>query len=153
LHILAYQNVNDARYYVPVIVQSRHWSPFKLNFLIDTGASRTQISWSDATTVDIVIRALPPDDSPFTGMGGTVPTYILKDSNLVYTSNMGRYDISMSHLSVSDHETTDGRPCPILPSVLGIDILSRFDILIEGAYAFLRLYPAKVSISNVKSWG
>jgi hypothetical protein len=73
LYILAYQNVNDARYYVPVIVQTRHRSPFKLNFLIDTGASRTQISWSDATTVDIVIRALPPDDSPFTGMGGTVP--------------------------------------------------------------------------------
>ena len=64
--------------------------------------------------------------------------YILKESVLAFRSNTGRHDISMSNLSVSDYETTDGIACPILPSVLGIDILRGFDILFRGIYALLR---------------
>lgn len=139
MFIRGYQNVNDTRYYVPVIVKSEALPRFRLDFLVDTGATRTQISWKDAILVGINIRSLPKDESPYTSMAGTVAAYVLERCTLIFSSNLGKFDNPIAKLSVSDFVTTDGKPCPILPSVLGIDILSTFDILFEGVYAFLRL--------------
>jgi len=65
----------------------------------------------------------------------------LGEYTLIFKSNIGRYDLILGNLSVSDYLTTDGNSLPIVPSVLGIDVLDRFDLLFEGGYGtvFLRL--------------
>jgi predicted aspartyl protease len=139
LYILGYRNENDRRYYVTVKVQPLGFIPFRRDFLVDTGASRTQISWNDASSAGIMIRKLPQDKAPFDGIGGTVNGYILEQNILIFKGNLGAYQMSINYLSVSDFLTTDGRPCPAMPSMLGIDLLSRFDILFEGNYVILRM--------------
>jgi hypothetical protein len=146
LFIRGYRNVNDTRYYVPVIIKSEDFPRIKLDFLMDTGATRTQIGWKDAFLVGIKIRELPKEESPYISMGGAVDAYILEQCTLIFSTNLGKFDIPIDKLSVSDYMTTDSRPCPILPSVIGIDILTTFDILFEGAYAYLRRTTAKVTI-------
>jgi Aspartyl protease len=128
---MGYKDKNDTRYYVPLIIYSAYYNfSARFNFLLDTGASRTQLSWNDADYFGVVIRQLPPDAN-ITGLGGTVRGYLLQQCTLIFKSNIGRYDLSLANLSVSDYETIDGRTCPVLPSVLGIDILDKFDLMFE----------------------
>ena len=87
----------------------------------------------------IIIRTLPPDTSIYTGTTGSVTAYLLKQTTLTFRSNTGRYDIWINDLSISDYETTDGKVCPITSSMLGIDILYKFDILFEDTFAILRI--------------
>ena len=69
---MGYRDKNDARYYVPLIIYPAYCDfPARFNFLIDTGASRTQLSWKDADYFGIVIRSLPSDVNTI-GLGGTV---------------------------------------------------------------------------------
>jgi hypothetical protein len=82
---------------------------------------------------------LPPDNSIYTGTTGSVKAYLLKETTLTFRSNIGRYDILLNDLSISDFETTDGKPCPIISSMLGIDILYKFDILFEDTFVILRI--------------
>jgi hypothetical protein len=141
LYLVGYRDVTDRRYYISAYIQSpKLQRPFKINFLIDTGASRTQVSWNDADKYGgIIIRALPPDTSIYTGTTGSVKAYLLKQTTLTFRSNTGRYDIWINDLSISDYETTDGKVCPITSSMLGIDILYKFDILFEDTFAILRI--------------
>jgi hypothetical protein len=128
---MGYKDKNDTRYYVPVILYSAYNNvDARFNFLVDTGATITQLNWNDATNFGVAIKGLPQDTN-FTGLGGTVKGYLLRQCTLTFKSNIGRYDLYLDNLSVSDYETTDGRPCPIVPSVLGIDVLDKFDLIFE----------------------
>jgi hypothetical protein len=119
-----------------------------VDFLIDTGASKTQISWNDAI-LRINIKSLQSDNYIYTGIGGSVKGYILSQTTLFFKSNLGRYNIPIDNLSVMDYENIDGKPCPISASMLGIDILSKFDILFRDKYAFL--YPNSSLNSSTES--
>jgi hypothetical protein len=113
---MGYRDNNDGRYYVPVIIYSAYYKRnARFNFLIDTGATFT-----------------------YEGVGGGVMGYLLQGCTLVFNSNIGRYDIPLGDLSVSDFLTIDGKPCPPLPSVLGIDVLDKFDLLFETNRLYLR---------------
>jgi hypothetical protein len=37
----------------------------------------------------------------------------------------------VGEISIFDHQTTNGNLYPILPNVIGIDIISQFDLLFE----------------------
>jgi hypothetical protein len=135
LYITSYRNIVDGKYYTPVFVCSENLI-FPVDFLIDTGASKTQISWNDAI-LRININSLPSENQFFDGIGGSVKEYLLRQTTLVFKSNLGRYNLPIDNLSVMDYQTIDNRPCPISASMLGIDILTRFDILFRDNYAFL----------------
>jgi gag-polyprotein putative aspartyl protease len=129
---------NDSKYYTPLILTSEtiHISaPF--SFLVDTGATITQLSWNDAQRFGIHIRKLPKDQI-FGGIGGRVQGYLLQRCTIYFLSDSGLFTYPLGDLSVSDKETIDGIPCPPVPSVLGIDILHRFDILFESNIVLLR---------------
>jgi hypothetical protein len=144
LFITCYRDTDDGRYYVPVIVSTKHKQTlmpprFKIDFLIDTGAARTLISWYDAHSKKIAIRALPPDNLTYVGFGGSVKGYLLPNSILTLKTNIGTYNIPEGNVNVSDYQTTDGITCPIVPSVLGMDMLSGFDLLLEPEYGKMYL--------------
>jgi hypothetical protein len=129
---MGYKDTNDSRYYVPVTVYSESYNKnARVNFVIDTGATRTQLSWIDVSILGVIIRNLPRDKATFIGMGQEVRGYLLRQCILIFNSNIGKYDLPVGDLSVSDYQTMDGKQCSALPSVLGIDVLDQFDLLFE----------------------
>jgi hypothetical protein len=108
--------------------------------LVDTGATLTQISWSDAITHGIIITDLPSSNNSIVeGIGGSVRTYTLPNNLLMFRASNGRFDIPMDKLNVMYFKTIDGKNCLNSPSLLGIDILQMFDFLTEKKSAFLRM--------------
>jgi hypothetical protein len=71
--ITCYNNSNDKRYYVPVIVSRAHRPlliRFRMNYLVDTGSPMTQVSWKVAISNNINTLALPWDNRIFNSVAG-----------------------------------------------------------------------------------
>ncbi|HZD34123.1 MAG TPA: hypothetical protein VE130_02875 [Nitrososphaeraceae archaeon] len=130
MFIECYKCFNDQRYYVPTfVITKRPESLFKINFLVDTGASTTLLSWNDVpyTTLQTNLR----EGRTFTGLGGSVKAFILSQCSLLLYADTGIYNLAVDELDLSNYLTVDGRLCPPAASVLGIDILNKFDISIS----------------------
>jgi hypothetical protein len=127
LHIECYQCFNDKRYYVPAYVFSKQLNfVLKINFLVDTGSSTTLLSWNEVPYE--TLKTNLGEDRIFTGMGGSVKAFILPECSLFFYANTGIHNLVVGDLVLSNYLTVDGRLCPAVPSVLGIDILYKFDI-------------------------
>lgn len=127
MYVECYKCHNDERYYVPAFVISKQpESVFKINFLVDTGASTTLLSWNDVPYVTLKTKLR--EGRTFTGMGGSVKAFILSECSILLHADIGKYDLAVGELDLSNYLTVDGRLCPPVASVLGIDILNKFDI-------------------------
>jgi hypothetical protein len=102
-----------------------------MNFLVDTGSPMTHVSWNDATSNNIDTLSLPRDNRIFNSVAGRIRGYLLPQSTLIFESNAGAFNMPVGELSISDYETTNRNLYHILPSVIGIDIISQFDLLFE----------------------
>ena len=93
---------------------------------MDTGSSTTLLSWSEVpyATLKTNLR----EDRVFTGMGGSLKAFILPECSLFFYANTGIHSLVAGDLGLSNYLTVDGRLCPAVPSVLGVDILNKFDI-------------------------
>jgi hypothetical protein len=127
LHIECYQCFSDKRYYVPAYVFSEQLDfVLKINFSVDTGSSKTLLSWNEVpyATLKTNLR----EDRIYTAMGGSFKAFILPECSLFFYANTGIHNLAVGDLGLSNYLTVDGRLCPAVASVLGIDILSKFDI-------------------------
>jgi hypothetical protein len=127
LYIDCYKNFNDRRYYVPTFIYSKQLELIlKINLLVDTGASATLLSCNDVPYA--TLRTNLHEDRTFTGMGGSFKTFLLPECSLYFYANTGIFILVVGNLGISNYLTVDGRLCPAVASVLGIDILNKFDI-------------------------
>lgn len=105
-----------------------------VRFLIDTGASHTVILDKDAIRLGVDCNCLPRYYQDFSGIGGTVETFIIKDVSLILRSK----DRLVSRLSVPIFVLR--HPLPKLnrqeririlrlPSILGRDVINRYKLI------------------------
>ena len=106
--------------------QSRLDFVLKINFSVDTGSSITLLSWNEVPYV--TLKTNLREDRIYTAMGGSFKAFILPECSLFFYANTGIHNLAVGDLGLSNYLTVDGRLCPAVASVLGIDILSKFDI-------------------------
>jgi hypothetical protein len=94
--------------------------------LFDTGASVTLLSWNEVPYE--ILNTNLREDRMYTGMGGSFKAFLLPECSLFFYANTGIYNLVVGDLNLSNYLTVDGRLCPHVASVLGIDILNKFDI-------------------------
>ncbi|MGQ9641231.1 MAG: aspartyl protease family protein [Candidatus Bathycorpusculaceae bacterium] len=109
-----------------------------VEFLVDTGASRTTICDKDVVRLGIDFSKLEKLSEGMLGIGGLVDTYVLRDVKLTFRRENGE-----SHMEVFDriyvlkHAVQDERIMRI-PSILGRDMLNKhafvYDKRQEKAY-------------------
>lgn len=98
----------------------------KVEFLIDTGATKTTILDKDAISAGIPYNRLIRHRHPLLGLGGLVATYIAKNAEIYFrVDDDSEHKEFLSELLVVKHAKVDHNIMRI-PSVLGRDILNKY---------------------------
>ncbi len=138
--IEGFKDKNDNRYYIPTKIQSSTTNLVcSINFLIDTGASTTSISWNDAMENSILYKYLNEHPRRGGGLGyGKIIKYILPNISIFFPTTKGKYwYYDAQNILIMDHETTKKNQCLPHPSLLGIDIINQFELRIKDNKALL----------------
>lgn len=102
-----------------------------VEFLVDTGASRTTICDKDALRLGIDFSKLERLSEGMLGIGGLVDTYIMKSVKLTFRRENEKGHIeNMERIYVLKHVLPDERIMRI-PSILGRDILNKYALLYD----------------------
>ena len=131
----------DNRPYALAKIESPHLqNPLRILFLIDTGAPRTQISSDDAYRNNLYNnKNLIQDPLEYSGIGGgKVNAYILPDYKLIFESFNKSLICPLGNLSILYPTNKQGEFSYNIKSMIGMDILRFFDILLEDNVVILR---------------
>jgi len=102
-----------------------------IEFLVDTGASRTTICDKDALRLGIDYSKLERLSEGMLGIGGLVETYIMKNVKLTFKRENGKSHVeNMEKIYVLKHPIADERIMRI-PSILGRDILNKYTLIYD----------------------
>jgi len=102
-----------------------------IEFLVDTGASRTTICDKDVIRLGIDFSKLEKLSEGMLGIGGLVDTYVLKDVRLVFRRENGESQAeSFDRIYVLKHAVRDERIMRI-PSILGRDMLNKHALVYD----------------------
>ena len=120
------QGLFEASYVVAVLESEFLGIHETLEFLVDTGASRTTICDKDAIKLGIDFSMLEKLGEGMLGVGGVVNTYVLKDVKLVFRREDERSHVeSFERIYVLKHAVLDEKILR-LPSILGRDMLNKY---------------------------
>jgi hypothetical protein len=129
----------EAAYVVTVLESDFLCISETVEFLVDTGASRTTICDKDAIKLGIDYNRLERFSEGMLGVGGIVNAYILRDVRLIFRREDERSHVeSFERIYVSKHAVLDERIMR-LPSILGRDMLNKYSFVYDKRHerAFL----------------
>ncbi len=130
-----------------IIISEKAGIMRKVSFLIDTGASMTMLLDKDVKDIGLDVGRLKKAEKQVGGIGGSVETYLVEDARVIFESDEGFYEealllyIGIHNLTGADEETI--RRILVIPSLLGREILSKFDL-----YSFPRRGKLYLEYSN-----
>jgi hypothetical protein len=102
-----------------------------IEFLVDTGATRTTICDKDSVRLGIDFDRLERLSEGMLGIGGMVDTYVLRDVKLTFRrEDGGSYVENFDRIYVLRHEVLDERIMRI-PSILGRDMLNKHALIYD----------------------
>lgn len=99
-----------------------HKTRKRILFLIDTGATHSSINLKDAHSLGIDIEKLPKHSVNVRGVGGEVPTYVLKDVYLIFETEKDNYVYFLDEMYLNKANT---------PSILGMDFINKFRLILS----------------------
>jgi hypothetical protein len=121
----------EAAYVVAVLESDALGMRETIEFLVDTGASRTTICDKDAIRLGIDFGKLEKLGEGMLGIGGVVDTYVLKDVKLVFRREDEKSHVqNFERIYVLKHVVLDERIMRI-PSILGRDILNKYALVYD----------------------
>jgi hypothetical protein len=101
-----------------------------IEFLIDTGATKTVLLDKGALFLQIDYTQVPPYEYNVSGIGGTVRTYVIKDNLLIFKSHSGELKLSLPILllqhPLDKMDEKEKYRILRLPSLLGRDVIKQF---------------------------
>jgi hypothetical protein len=106
-----------------------------IEFLIDTGASRTVLLDRDIHILGIDVTHLKKHETDLCGIGGCVATFLIEDSVLVFKSDQGEIAIEIP-VFVTAHSLDQKDPFERsrifrMPSILGRDVINLFKLVLS----------------------
>lgn len=102
-----------------------------IEFIIDTGASRTTISDRDAIKLGIDYSKLEKLPEGTLGIGGSVDTYIVSQPELIFVTSDGKHHVEkLDRIYVLKHRRVDEK-IKRIPSILGRDVLNKYIIIFD----------------------
>lgn len=102
-----------------------------VEFLVDTGVSRTTICDKDVIRLEIDFSKLEKLSEGMLGIGGLVDTYVLRNVKLTFRRENGQSHVeSFDRIYVLKHTVLDERIMRI-PSILGRDMLNKHALMYE----------------------
>lgn len=118
--------------YVTAILESKTLRTYAtIEFLVDTGATRTTICDKDAIRLGIDYGALEKLPQGMLGVGGMVDTYVLRDAKLIFHKEDKRtHEEKLDCICILKHSALNEQILRI-PSILGRDILNKHALLYD----------------------
>ena len=120
----------DAPWTVGTIIKKELDISDSVRFLIDTGASRTVISDSDAERLKIDYEKLTKLKEWMVGVGGTVDTYSVKNVKIVFISENSYHTEKLNEILVLKHKVLTEQ-IKRIPSLLGRDFLNKYSLILD----------------------
>jgi len=121
----------EAAYVVAVLESEALGLRETVEFLVDTGASRTTICDKDTVRLGIDFGRLERLSEGMLGIGGMVDTYVLRDVKLTFRRGDGESHVeNFDRIYVLKHAVWDERIMRI-PSILGRDMLNKYALVYE----------------------
>lgn len=115
--------------YIDAILSFRNYYD-RVTFLIDTGATRTSILYSDARRIGIELSDLERSKRDVVGIGGIAQTFVAKKATLIFTSDRREMEIELDEIYILKHKRFDDW-AKRLPSLLGRDILNKYHFVYD----------------------
>lgn len=101
-----------------------------ITFLVDTGASKTTLLDKDATRLGVEHEKLKRSSQDLFGIGGSIPTYILEDAELLFHADTGTIELKIPIFVVRHplEKFSKEERVKVLrvPSLLGRDIINKY---------------------------
>ena len=115
-------------YIEAIVVSTKTHITYPIDFLIDTGSSKTMISAFDAKNVGIDITTLDPSDKPVEALGGDVKARDLGDGQIILQPYRTYLVENLDNVLVLEKKDEYNER----PSILGMDILQNYNIRRTG---------------------
>jgi len=134
----------EGAYIVAHLLATKFGIDDDLEFIVDTGASKTIISDRDALWLGIDYGKLRKA-KPSLGIGGTVRTFAIDGAELIFRKDSGGSSaIGLESVFVMKHRKADEGIMRI-PSILGRDFLNRYSLVCSHKTGTAKITDEKIS--------
>lgn len=103
-----------------------------VEFMVDTGASRTTLLDKDAIYLDLDYDKLPKYKENLSGIGGSINTYIIEDASIIIGSTQMDIPVMVGRHPVEKMTQEELIRTLRIPSLLGRDIINRFRLIFDS---------------------
>ena len=102
-----------------------------IEFLVDTGASRTTLLDKDAIYLGIAYDKLRRCEQDLSGIGGCVDTYVIDDALLLFGEHRMEIPVFVIRHPLDTINKEEGIRILRFPSILGRDVINKFRLIFD----------------------
>jgi predicted aspartyl protease len=102
-----------------------------VEFMVDTGASRTTLLDKDAIYLDLDFDKLPKYKENLSGIGGSINTYVIEDASLIIGNTQIDIPVMVGKHPLEKMTHEELIKTLRIPSLLGRDIINRFRLIFD----------------------
>ena len=143
MQLFGYRNYSNGYYYIQAnLISEYHKNQLRpITFLIDTASQVTSISYNDSLSLDFKHDILQSGKS-ISMLNVTMPTLVIPVGGLALKLPNNRSIITefLDYILIHNPIITnreDEKKVALIPSILGLDLLNRYRLIIQNSYIIL----------------